>query len=185
MSKLEIALLIAGGIVGLYGLIFADERRSYIWCLCGGLIMGPAFARPLANWLWSDPAHEKCACRRCECRADGKKKPVAAPARKSDAEAPVAPTALILFEGGESVECRLEGRGPDGTTVDVSEDAAAKEALVDQSGERDGRFAVVGKLRGAGTAGEAGEDGELEVVHAADSTTDGDAGQTTEGGTTR
>ena len=170
MDEFQIALIIVGGIVGLYGLFFADERRSHIWCLCGGLVMGPAFARPLANWLWPDPAHEKCACRRCECSANGEEKTVAAPAHEPDAQASVVTPEFLFFEGGESVEGRLDGRGPDGAADLVALDCAAKKALVDQSGERNDRLVVVAEVRGAGTAGEAGEDGELDVVHAADST---------------
>ena len=45
----------------------------------------------------------------------------------------------------------------------------------------------VGGVAGNGRAfaGGVAEDGELDVVHAAESTTDGDAGQTAEGETTR
>lgn len=169
MSKLEIALLIAGGIVGLYGLIFADERRSHIWCLCGGLIMGPAFARPLANWLWSDPAHEKCACRRCECRADGKKKPVAAPAGEPGAQEPVVPSAFFRFEGGETVEGHLDSPDSGGAADMVAQDRAPHIAFVDQSGDGDDRCLLVGKVGDAGMPGNMREDGELDVVHGPES----------------
>ena len=165
MSIIEIVLFTIGLAVGLFGMIFVDERRSWFVCLCGGMVMGPAFARPLANWLWPDPTHEKCTCRRCECCADGEKNPVAAPAGEPGAQEPVMPSAFFRFEGGETVEGHLDRPDSDGAADMVAKDRAPHIAFVDQSGDGDDRCLIVGKVGDAGMPGNMREGGELDVVH--------------------
>ncbi len=87
---------------------------------------------------------------------DGHEKPVAARGETGNGLA-LLPGALLGVEGGESVEGRLEGRGSDGAADFVAKDGAANKTLVDQAGEGNGLFPVVGRRDDAGTAGEAGE----------------------------